>query len=70
MKIIYDKNKCMGCGLCSNLDPENFGYEEGKATLVNGTEKSAGIFEKAIEEAKEETKTAAEACPVMAIEIK
>lgn len=60
----------MGCGLCSNLDPENFGYEEGKATLVGGEGKAAGTFEKTIDEAKEETKTSAEACPVLAIEIR
>lgn len=60
----------MGCGLCSNLDPENFGYEDGKATLISEEEKAAGVYKKTIGEAKEETKTAAEACPVLAIEIK
>ncbi len=70
MKIIFDKNKCMGCGLCANLDPENFGYEDGKATLIGGVDKGLEIFEKDVANIKEETKTAAEACPVLAIEIR
>jgi len=31
MKIEIDEKKCIGCGLCSELDTENFGTEGNKA---------------------------------------
>ncbi len=67
-KIILDKDKCMGCGLCVNLDTEHFGYEGMKALLKGGKETSLGIFEIEIDETGN-AENAANLCPVGAIRI-
>jgi ferredoxin len=67
-KIILNKDKCMGCGLCANLDAEHFGYENMKAVLKGGSETSSGIFEIGTDEAGN-AENAANLCPVGAITI-
>lgn len=66
-KIILDREKCMGCGLCANLSPETFGFD-GKAVLKGGTETATNIFELATDDASGIEKTAS-VCPVSAISI-
>ena len=56
-KIIFNEDRCIGCGACCNIAKENFTYsDEGKAEMINAT-----ITEEAIE--------ASEMCPTRAIEI-
>ena len=56
MKIKVLEDKCIGCGACVAIAPENFGFNEKGLSSVIGEE----ITEKTIE--------AKEACPVYAIE--
>lgn len=56
-KVKVDTNKCIGCGACVAICPNNFDFnEEGLSVVTN-------------EEVTENTKDAEEACPVYAIEI-
>ncbi len=56
-KVTVDKNKCVGCGACVSIAPDNFDFDnEGISTVIN-------------EEVTEEAKDAEEACPVLAIDI-
>jgi len=60
MSYKVDKEKCIGCGLCSNLCAEVFELmDDGKAKIKDGVD-----WEKNAECAKE----AKEGCPVNAIE--
>lgn len=58
-KIIIDKEKCIGCGLCANLCPKSFVMKDGKAHA-----KQAVISKITCEQ------EAADSCPVNAITIK
>lgn len=56
-KVSLNKEKCIGCGSCTNIASENFSYsDEGKAELINDK-----VTDEAIE--------ASEVCPTEAIEI-
>lgn len=56
-KVMVDQEKCIGCGACVAIDPENFDFnEEGLSTVVK-------------EEANDKAKEAEEACPTFAINI-
>lgn len=57
-KIKIDKEKCIGCGLCSSLCPDSFEMEGDKAKL----KKSAG-------KNTNDEKEAEKACPTEAIKI-
>ncbi len=60
MNYKVDKEKCISCGLCSNLCPEIFELtEDGKAKIKEGAD---------WEKNKECVKEAKEGCPVGAIE--
>ena len=58
MSIVkVDKEKCIGCGACVAIAPDNFDFDdEGISTVIN-------------EEVTDATKDAEEACPVLAIDI-
>ena len=59
-ELKVDKEKCIGCGLCSNLCPEVFELtEDGKAIVKEGADSG---------ENKECAKESKESCPVGAIE--
>lgn len=58
MKVVVDSEKCIGCGLCSQVAPEVYEMMEDKAVVMMDE----------IPEDKEETaKDGAEQCPVSAI---
>lgn len=59
VKIKVDREKCIGCGACVGVCPQNFELVEGKAQV-----KKAEVKKLTCE------KDAAEICPVMAITIK
>ena len=58
MSIVkVNQEKCIGCGACVAIDPENFDFnDDGISTVIK-------------EEASEQAKEAEEACPVCAIDI-
>lgn len=58
MKVILDQNKCIGCGACVAISPENFDFveEEGVSTVKN-------------EEVTDKTYEAKDSCPVYAIDV-
>lgn len=58
MSIVkVNQEKCIGCGACVAIDPENFDFnDDGISTVIN-------------EIASENAKEAEEACPVLAIDI-
>jgi len=59
MKIVVDKNKCVGCGTCAGIAPEVFTLEsDGKAAPISQDPKHA-----------EQAKMAAKMCPVGAITV-
>jgi ferredoxin len=56
-KVYVDETKCIGCGACVAINPENFDFnDDGLSTVINETPNKKTI------EAKE-------TCPVYAIEI-
>ena len=55
-KVVLDQEKCIGCGACVAIAPDNFDFEENLSKLVN-------------DEVTESSVEAAEACPVCAITI-
>ncbi|MDD4607477.1 MAG: ferredoxin [Patescibacteria group bacterium] len=59
-KIEIDKEKCIGCGSCAAICPENFEIaSDGKAQVKKSDIKELGC-----------SKQAEEMCPVQAIKIK
>lgn len=57
LTISLDKNKCIGCGACVAIAPNNFEFDDdGLSNVID-------------QEASEEAIEASEVCPVMAIEI-
>lgn len=55
MKLSVDQEKCIGCGACVAISPENFDFNEDGLSFVKS------------EEITEKTISAKEACPVYAI---
>jgi len=66
-KVIHDRNKCIHCGICTSVSPELF-EDNGEITLKNAEYKD-GISSIDVED-DASAKAAAEACPVLAIEVK
>ena len=70
-KIIFYRNKCIGCSICREMQPEawRMSKKDGKAVLLHGVEKkqihqlslSPILVERSIE--------VAEACPARVIKI-
>lgn len=57
MKLVVDKDKCIGCGACVAISPNNFDFDED------------GLSSVIAEEVTDETRNAIDACPVYAISI-
>lgn len=70
MKIILEKNKCIGCGSCQTLCPKHFELiEDGKSHLIGSKKNSKTGNEESEVEKPDCIKDAAEACPVQIIKI-
>lgn len=75
MKIIFDRNNCIGCGVCTALCPKYWEMgEDNKSTLKDSKENfETGNFELEIlgpsEEDKKNNQEAADSCPVQVIKI-
>ena len=70
MKIIHEKKKCIGCGLCVTLCEAYWQMgEDGKSQLSNSKKNNDGNYELEIAEAGC-NQEAVEGCPVQCIHIK
>ncbi|MCX7880974.1 MAG: ferredoxin [Patescibacteria group bacterium] len=59
MKVLVDKNKCLGCGLCVSIASEVFEMvEDGKSQVKEGAD---------LEKNKEFIKQAKDSCPAQGI---
>jgi len=69
MKITYEREKCIGCGLCASLCPDFWQMgEDGKSQLLNSTKNSQGNYEREIDDTAC-NQEAADSCPVQCIHI-
>ena len=70
IKVIHERKKCIGCGLCASICPKYWEItEDGKSKLLDSKEVSDGNYELEVE-AVECIKEAAESCPAQCIKIK
>lgn len=61
MKVVVNRDNCIGCGACEALCPEIFQIDdEGLSTVIDNTEIKDELLEKVTE--------AMESCPTSAIE--
>ena len=70
-KIIHYRNKCMGCSICFELQPEiwRMSNKDGKATLINSMQKK-DVFISVINQLLfNKSQEVAKACPVKIIKI-
>ena len=69
IKIIYDREACIGAAACAAMDPKYFEMDsKGKAILKGSKKNKDGKYELEIED-NDDTYQAAEACPVRAIQL-
>lgn len=59
MKAIVDQDTCIGCGMCIDICPEIFKY--------NDEDKSESILDEIPDDLKDKADEAAQICPVEAI---
>ena len=68
MKIIQEREKCIGCGTCAALCPKFWEIsEDGKANLIKGKKNGANYERDIIK--PECNEQAAQNCPVQCIKI-
>lgn len=70
-KIIHYRNKCIGCSICFELQPEmwRMSNKDGKATLINSTQKKEVFISVINESLFYRSQEVAKACPVKIIKI-
>jgi ferredoxin len=70
-KIIHYRNKCIGCNICFELQPElwRMSKKDGKATLLNSTAKKEVYILSVSNEMEQPTQEVAKACPVKIIKV-
>jgi ferredoxin len=70
-KIIHYRDKCIGCGLCHELQPDlwRMSRKDGKATLVNGELKKKVHLLELKEQHEEKIGEVIKGCPVRIIKI-
>lgn len=71
VKIIHYRKNCIGCNSCIEIDPLHWkiNYKDGKALLKGGKSKRRVYRLEITEFEKEDSKKAAESCPVNVIKI-
>jgi ferredoxin len=72
VKIVLDRNGCIGCGACTGVCPKYYEMaNDGKSVLKGSQEKAKGIYELEVKEEDIDcNKDAEEACPVSVIHVK
>ncbi|ROH97862.1 ferredoxin [Chryseobacterium daecheongense] len=70
-KLIHYRNKCIGCGICYELQPElwRMSKKDGKATLINAIEKKNVFILKISAEEVDKSLVTAQMCPVTIIQL-
>ena len=70
-KIIHYRNKCIGCGICFELQPLlwRMSMKDGKATLLNATAKKDVFIFPVSNNIHQQTLEVAKACPVNIIKV-
>ncbi|MBI2729546.1 MAG: ferredoxin [Sphingobacteriales bacterium] len=70
-KLIHYRNKCIGCGICYEHQPElwRMSGKDGKATLLHSTAKKDVFVLQVSNLYKIKTQEVAGACPVKIIKI-
>lgn len=70
-KIIHYRNKCIGCGLCFELQPAlwRMSKKDGKATLVQAVEKKGIYILEISRHDMAQSMETAKICPVKIIKI-
>jgi ferredoxin len=69
MKVIHQREKCIGCGSCAALCPKYWEMsDDGKSKLLNSRAGANGDYELEVGDL-ECNRNAAEACPVECIQI-
>ncbi len=71
-KIIYYRNKCIGCGICCENHPDNWvmSKKDGKAVLLNATSKKDLYILDINDEATRAYQFLVKACPVNIIKLR
>lgn len=70
-KIIQYRDKCIGCGICFEMQPElwRMSHKDGKAVLLKAEEKKKTFVLQVNAQLFEETRAVSEACPVRIIKM-
>jgi ferredoxin len=70
-KIIHYRNKCIGCGICYELQPEfwRMSKKDGKVSLLNSTLKKDVYILQINKSVFQESVEVAQACPVKIIKV-
>jgi len=70
-KIIQYRNKCIGCGICYEQQPElwRMSKKDGKATLLKSTAKKDVFVLPVSKIIQQQTRKIARACPVKIIKV-
>jgi len=69
MKIIQEREKCIGCGSCAAVCPKYWEMaEDGKSKLLNSTSSSKGVYELGVQEPGC-NQEAVDVCPTQCIKI-
>jgi len=70
-KLIQHRNKCIGCGVCENMQPEywRMSKKDGKATLLNSQEKNKVFILQIVDKNISLAMQTAKACPVRIIAV-
>lgn len=68
MKIIHEKNKCIGCAACTVVCPEFFEMDEERKAILKGAENKNGNYELEIKDI-DCFQEAVDICPVQIIKI-
>lgn len=70
-KIIHYRNKCIGCGICFELQPElwRMSKKDGKATLLKSTAKKEVFVLSVNNTIQQQTQEVTRACPVKIIKV-